>query len=106
MDLLAAAAHRQLRHGDLLNLVAGQPSTSAPAPVREAAKRALDNEVLGYTVSVGIPELREAICGHHKRTYGLEVAPADVVVTTGSSGCLLYTSPSPRDGLLSRMPSS
>ncbi|HZJ07954.1 MAG TPA: pyridoxal phosphate-dependent aminotransferase [Nocardioidaceae bacterium] len=89
MDLLAAAAHRQLRHGDLLNLVAGQPSTSAPAPVREAAKRALDNEVLGYTVSVGIPELREAICGHHKRTYGLEVAPADVVVTTGSSGGFL-----------------
>jgi glycine/D-amino acid oxidase-like deaminating enzyme len=61
MDLLAAAAERSRTHGDLLNLVAGQPSTPAPVPVREAAKRALDGEVLGYTVALGIPELREAI---------------------------------------------
>ena len=51
MDLLAAAAERGRTHGDLLNLVAGQPSTPAPVPVREAAKRALDEEVLGYTVA-------------------------------------------------------
>ena len=52
MDLLAAAAAERGRtHGDLLNLVAGQPSTPAPVPVREAAKRALDEEVLGYTVA-------------------------------------------------------
>ena len=44
MDLLAAAGARQRSHGDLLNLVAGQPSTPAPAPVRAAAKRALDEQ--------------------------------------------------------------
>src|SRR5512145_3270578 len=59
MDLLAAAAAQQRSHGDLLNLVAGQPSTPAPRPVREAAKRALDSDVLGYTVALGIPGLRE-----------------------------------------------
>ncbi len=89
MDLLAAAAERQRTHGDLLNLVAGQPSTPAPAPVREAAKRALDERVLGYTVATGIPELREAIAGHHARWHGIQVDPADVVVTTGSSGGFL-----------------
>ena len=89
MDLLAAAARRQRSHGDLLNLVAGQPSTPAPAPVREAAKRALDEQVLGYTVAVGIPELREAIVGHHRRMHGLDVSLDDVVVTTGSSGGFL-----------------
>ncbi len=89
MDLLAAAARRERSHGDLLNLVAGQPSTPAPLPVRQAAKRALDSEVLGYTEALGIPELREAICGHHKRVHGLEVSPDDVVVTTGSSGGFL-----------------
>jgi aspartate/methionine/tyrosine aminotransferase len=89
MDLLAAAAERGRTHGDLLNLVAGQPSTPAPVPVREAAKRALDDEVLGYTVALGIPELREAIAGHHRRMHGLDVDPADVVVTTGSSGGFL-----------------
>ncbi len=89
MDLLAAAARRQRSHGDLLNLVAGQPSTPAPVPVREAAKRALDEQVLGYTVASGIPELREAIAGHHHRMHGLDVSPDDVVVTTGSSGGFL-----------------
>jgi aspartate/methionine/tyrosine aminotransferase len=89
MDLLAAASERARSHGDLLNLVAGQPSTPAPAPVREAAKRALDEHVLGYTVALGIPELREAIAGHHARMHGLDVSPADVVVTTGSSGGFL-----------------
>jgi aspartate/methionine/tyrosine aminotransferase len=86
MDLLAAAADRQRTHGDLVNLVAGQPSTPAPRPVREAAKRALDEEVLGYTVALGIPELREAIAGHHQRVYGLDLGIEDIVVTTGSSG--------------------
>ena len=89
MDLLAAAAQRDRTHGDLLNLVAGQPSTPAPVPVREAAKRVLDQQVLGYTVAVGIPELREAICGHHERMHGLHVDPSEVVVTTGSSGGFL-----------------
>jgi aspartate/methionine/tyrosine aminotransferase len=89
MDLLAAASARARSHGDLLNLVAGQPSTPAPVAVREAAKRALDEHVLGYTVALGIPELREAIAGHHQRLHGLTVDPADVIVTTGSSGGFL-----------------
>src|SRR3954469_24164886 len=89
MDLLAAASERARSHGDLLNLVAGQPSTPAPVAVREAAKRALDEHVLGYTVALGIPELREAIAGHHQRLHGLTVDPADVIVTTGSSGGFL-----------------
>lgn len=54
MDLLALAAERQRTHGDLVNLVAGQPSTPAPRAVREAAVRAIESEVLGYTVSVGM----------------------------------------------------
>jgi aspartate/methionine/tyrosine aminotransferase len=89
MDLLAAAGARERSHGDVVNLVAGQPSTPAPLPVRERAKRSLDDDVLGYTVSLGIPELREAICGHYRRAYDLEVSPEDVVVTTGSSSGFL-----------------
>jgi aspartate/methionine/tyrosine aminotransferase len=89
MDLLALAHERQRSHCDLLNLVAGQPSTPAPRAVREAAAHALDNDVLGYTVAIGVPELREAICGHHARVHGLDVSPDEVVVTTGSSGGFL-----------------
>ena len=88
MDLLAAAAERRRTHGDLLDLVAGQPSTPAPGPVRAAARQALD-DVLGYTVATGIPQLREAIAEHHRRRHGIDVSPEDVVVTTGSSGGFL-----------------
>ncbi len=89
MDLLAAAQRRQLSHGDLVNFVAGQPSTGAPKAVREEAKRLLDEEVLGYTVATGVPALREAVAAHHRRTSGIEVSLDDVVITTGSSGGFL-----------------
>jgi aspartate/methionine/tyrosine aminotransferase len=89
MDLLAAASERARTHGDRLNLVAGQPASPAPAPVRAAARRALEEQVLGYTVAPGIPELREAIARHHERMHGLSVGLEDVVVTTGSSGGFL-----------------
>jgi aspartate/methionine/tyrosine aminotransferase len=89
MDVWAAAAERQRTHGDLVNLSAGQPSTPAPAAVRAAAAEALDTDVLGYTVALGIPELRHAIAGHYARTYALDVAAEQVVVTTGSSGGFL-----------------
>ncbi len=90
MDLLAAAADRQRTHGDLVNLVAGQPSTGAPEPVRDEAVRLLGSgDPMGYTVARGIPELREAIAGYHRRAHGIEVSPDDVVVTTGSSGGFL-----------------
>jgi aspartate/methionine/tyrosine aminotransferase len=89
MDLLAAAQRRQLTHGDLVNFVAGQPSTGAPTAVREEAKRLLDEEVLGYTVATGVPGLREAVAAHHRRTSGIDVSLDDVVITTGSSGGFL-----------------
>src|SRR3954452_12919429 len=90
VDLLAAATARQRSHGDMLNLLAGQPMTGAPVPVREEAKRLLDSgDPLGYTPAAGVLELREAIAGHHKRMHGIDVDPDEVVVTTGSSGGFL-----------------
>jgi aspartate/methionine/tyrosine aminotransferase len=89
MDVWAAAGERQRTHGDLVNLSAGQPSTGAPAAVRAAATAAIEREVLGYTVALGVPELRSAIAAHYARTHDLDVAPEQVVVTTGSSGGFL-----------------
>jgi len=89
MDLLAAANARQASHGDLVNFVAGQPSTGAPKAVREEAKRLLDTDLLGYSVATGVPELRAAIAEHHRKTSGIDVDADDVVVTTGSSGGFL-----------------
>jgi aspartate/methionine/tyrosine aminotransferase len=89
MDVWLAAAERQRTHGDLVNLSAGQPSAGAPTPVREAAAAALSRNQLGYTVALGIPELRAAIAGSYQDRHGLVVDPDEVVVTTGSSGGFL-----------------
>lgn len=86
MEVLKAAAARQRSHGDVIMLCAGQPSTPAPAPAREAAIQALDADVLGYTEATGILPLRTAIAEHHRRTAGVEVDADDVVVFPGSSG--------------------
>jgi len=87
MDLLAAATTRQRTHGDMLNLLAGQPMTGAPAPVREEAKRLLDGtDPLGYTPAAGILELREAIAEKLERVNGYRVDPgSEVFVTVGAS---------------------
>ncbi|OCB33387.1 aspartate aminotransferase [Mycobacterium malmoense] len=89
MDVWLAAAERQRSHGDLVNLSAGQPSVGAPEPVRAAAASALHLNELGYTVTLGTPELRAAIAADYQRQHGLSVEPDDVVVTTGSSGGFL-----------------
>jgi aspartate/methionine/tyrosine aminotransferase len=89
MDVWLAAAERQRTHGDLVNLSAGQPSAGAPTPVRAAAVEALGRNQLGYTVALGIPELRTAIARGYLSRHGLDVDPDEVVITTGSSGGFL-----------------
>ena len=91
MDVLSAAQARQRSHGDLISLAAGQPSVPAPAAVLRAAQEALSQHTLGYTEQLGIPELREAVAGHYRRTYDIEVSASDVVMTTGSSGGFLLS---------------
>ncbi len=86
MDVMRAAAEREASHGDVLHLEVGQPSTPAPRGVLEAAHRALDGQVLGYTLALGIPPLRAAIAAHYRQSYGLNLPADRIVVTTGSSG--------------------
>jgi len=89
MDVWLAAAERQRTHGDLVNLSAGQPSAQAPTPVRAAAAEALAHHNLGYTVALGIPQLREAIAASYLDRHRIEVDPDAVVITTGSTGGFL-----------------
>ena len=91
MDVMKAAAERQAAQGDVLHMEVGQPSTGAPRGVVEAAKRALDTDVLGYTLATGMPELRRRIRGHYDAVYGVDVPEERIAVTTGSSGAFLLT---------------
>jgi len=90
MRVIDAVAARRAAGLPVIDLSAGQPSTPAPAPVRAAAARAIAGDVLGYTNALGIAALREAIAAHYGRTYGVQVDPASVAVTTGSSSGFLY----------------
>ncbi|MDP6391121.1 MAG: aminotransferase class I/II-fold pyridoxal phosphate-dependent enzyme [Alphaproteobacteria bacterium] len=86
MDVMQAAAEREAAKEAVYHLEVGQPGTSAPAGVIEAARAALDDDRLAYTVALGLPELRRAIAKRYTDYYGADVAPERIVVTTGSSG--------------------
>jgi aspartate/methionine/tyrosine aminotransferase len=85
MDVMRAANAREAAGERVNHLEVGQPGTPAPAAVLEAARAALDGDKIGYTDAEGIAPLRAAIAGHYRDQYGIEVDPAEIAVTTGSS---------------------
>ncbi len=89
MQVYVAAMARQQAGLPVYLLNVGQPGTPAPSAVLAAAHKVLDTDRIGYTSALGIPELRDAIANHYRRTYGLDVARSAVVATTGSSGGFL-----------------
>jgi len=89
MDVLRAANERETAGADVIHLEVGQPGTSAPEPVLEAARRALTSERIGYTDALGIAPLRQAIAANYQAQYGIAVDPGEIVVTTGSSAAFL-----------------
>jgi aspartate/methionine/tyrosine aminotransferase len=89
MDVMRAANARAEAGGDVLHLEVGQPGDGAPQAAREAAARAALDGPLGYTEATGLPALREGIARHYRTRHGLDLDPARVVVTTGSSAGFL-----------------
>ena len=85
MDMLRTANEYQGYPGKVIHLEVGQPSSSAPRAVLEAATRALASERLSYTDCRGIPELRSLIAKHYMTAYGINISEREVFVTTGSS---------------------
>ncbi|MDX1575870.1 MAG: aminotransferase class I/II-fold pyridoxal phosphate-dependent enzyme [Kiloniellales bacterium] len=91
MDVLRAANDREAAGEEVLHLEVGQPGTPAPAPVRAAAAAALETAKIGYTDALGLRSLRARIARSYAELYGVELDPARVVVTTGSSGGFLLS---------------
>jgi len=86
MDVMAAAAQREAQGANIIHMEVGQPADPAPATAIRAAQAALAHGRIGYTETLGIPSLRARIARHYKDAYDLNLDPARVVVTTGSSG--------------------
>jgi aspartate/methionine/tyrosine aminotransferase len=85
MDVMAAAARIEASGGHVVHMEVGQPAACAPASAIAAARAALVVGRLGYTEALGIPSLRARIAQHYAERYAIEIDPARIVVTTGSS---------------------
>ncbi len=76
------------RETGAINLGQGFPDSNGPPDVVEAAARALTERSNQYPPMAGIPELREAIADHYRRHQGLDLAPAEIAVTSGATEAL------------------
>ncbi len=84
MDVMAAAARLEAAGVHVIHMEVGQPAAPAPATALAAARAALDKPI-AYTEALGRPPLRARIARHYGERYDLDLDPARVIVTTGSS---------------------
>jgi aspartate/methionine/tyrosine aminotransferase len=91
MDVMEAARRREEAGHRVIHMEVGQPGTPAPAAARSALTRAMDAGPLGYTVALGLPELRRRIARLYADRHGVELDPERVIVTGGSSAAFLLS---------------
>jgi aspartate aminotransferase len=88
--LAMAAKARELKAQgkDIISLSLGEPDFNTPDFIKEAAKKAIDENYSTYTPVDGYVELKEAICRKFKRDNGLDYKPSQIVVSTGAKQSL------------------
>ena len=88
--LAMAAKARELKAQgiDIISLSLGEPDFNTPDFIKEAAKKAIDENYSTYTPVDGYVELKEAICKKFKRDNGLDYKPGNIVVSTGAKQSL------------------
>ena len=90
--VVLAEVNALIRSGkDVISFCIGQPDFPTPANIQDAAVTAIRGGKHGYTPSAGINELREAVVRDVRRTRGLEVDAADVVVAAGAKPFIGYS---------------
>lgn len=82
---LAAKGH------DIINLSIGQPDFFTPSFIKEAAKKAIDQNITYYPPVAGFKELRESIANKLKRDNNLDYDPSQIVVSTGAKQSIANT---------------
>ncbi|RKS00702.1 pyridoxal phosphate-dependent aminotransferase [Flavobacterium sp. 102] len=88
--LAMAALARELKAQgkDIISLSLGEPDFNTPDFIKEAAKKAIDENYSTYSPVDGYGELKEAICRKFKRDNNLDYKPANIVVSTGAKQSL------------------
>jgi aspartate/methionine/tyrosine aminotransferase len=89
MDVLERAQALEKSGEHIIHLEVGEPDFDTPACIRAAGDRALAEGKTHYTHSLGLLELREAICNYYEQRYRVRVSPEQVIVTSGTSPAML-----------------
>jgi aspartate aminotransferase len=76
---------------NVINLSLGEPDFNTPDHIKEAGKKAIDENFSHYTPVSGYAELKEAVCKKLKRDNGLDYKPNQIVVSTGAKQCIANT---------------
>lgn len=88
MELLTRAKALEAEGRDVIHMEVGEPDFPTPAPIVDAAQRAIADGRMFYTPALGLPELREAISRFYTDRYGIAVPASRIVITAGASGAL------------------
>lgn len=89
MDVLEACQALADQGEDVISLSIGEPDFPPPQAAQQAAIKALQENYTKYTHSLGMPELREAICEDYRQRYGVAIDPGQVLVSSGTSPAML-----------------
>ena len=85
VEVFQAASALEAKGRSIIHLEFGEPDLPTPAPIKEAAIKAMLDGHMKYTHSLGILPLREEICRYHGMKYGTNPRPDQVVVSMGTS---------------------
>jgi len=85
MDVLEKAHEMEKAGTHIIHLEVGEPDFDTPQCIKDAACKALDEGHTHYTHSLGLLELRNAICEHYLSTYKVSVDPDQIIITSGTS---------------------
>jgi aspartate/methionine/tyrosine aminotransferase len=88
MDVLEKAHELEREGHHIIHLEIGEPDFPTPQIICEGAVKAIQDGLTHYTHSLGIIELREAICEQYFEKYGVEFSPDQIVITSGTSPAL------------------
>ncbi len=89
MDVVARAKELEADGRDVVRMDVGDPDFATPEVVTQAAEAAMEAGDTGYTQSMGLPDLRQAVADRFGTKYGVTVDPRDIVVTQGTSPAML-----------------
>jgi len=90
MEVMEKAEEMERDGGrEVIHLEVGEPDFDTPPCVKEACLQAMQDGKTHYTASLGLIELREAICHEYRERYGIEISSDQIVVTSGTSPAML-----------------